>query len=67
MTQLEARRINNIAFLKISVGPRFKSWRAHHSPNQLATLLAPALVCPQRRESTAGRIYFSPIRSVSWC
>jgi hypothetical protein len=29
MTQLEARRINNIAFLKTSVGSRFKSWWAH--------------------------------------
>jgi hypothetical protein len=29
MTQLEARRINNIAFLLPPVGPRFKSWWAH--------------------------------------
>ena len=29
MTQLEAKRINNVAFLTTSVGPRFKSWWAH--------------------------------------
>src|SRR5271157_3178716 len=29
MTQQEARRFSNIANLKATVGPRFKSWRAH--------------------------------------
>jgi len=29
MTQLEARRISYLAFPWFTVGPRFKSWRAH--------------------------------------
>src|SRR2546425_960486 len=33
MTQIEARRFSYLAFLELSVGPRFKSWRAHQAPS----------------------------------
>jgi hypothetical protein len=31
VTQIEARRISNIAFLDLTKGSRFESWAAHHS------------------------------------